>query len=161
MIRTAILFTIVTTAILACSSEQEVVVPQTETIELVSFEQVGKGALFGDGQEGIVETQAVLRSEEDWTHLKQQMDSVNEVTREFRDQDLDFSKEMIIVCVDKLRGSGGYEIEIIDILEYPKKIVVIVEQVNPSEMATSVMTQPFHVVKIPISEKQIVFKEKE
>ena len=68
---------------------------------------------------------------------------------------------MIIVCIDKLRESGGYEISIVDILEDEEKMVIIIEHVSPSEMATSVLTQPFHVVKITKSEKKIIFKEKE
>lgn len=141
----------------ACSTQEELIGNDDDFPTLVSFETVGKGALFGGGQEGISEMSEVIRTAEEWLKLKEKMNSVNMITKEFQDKTLDFEREMILVCFDKLRGSGGYEIEFADVQESKTEIIAIIRKKGPSEMAASVMTQPFHIIKIPGSAKKVVF----
>lgn len=124
----------------------------------IPFSSIGKGALFGGGQEGFDEVKTtlhVMRSQEEWETFKAQLNSVNTVTGAFKDQELDFESEMIIACIDRVRGSGGHEIIVDAIVENDTELQVNVRHVGPADMAASVLTQPFHIVRIVKSDKGI------
>ena len=162
MIRAIVLFTLVVVTLFACSTGEKVVQnDQSEMARPIPFEIVGKGALFGAGEEGIPKMSGTIRSYQGWIDLKKKMDAVNSVSENFSEETLNFEEDMVIMCFDKVHGSGGYEIKIVDVLEKNGKIEVMVEYTSPSDMATSVMTQPFYIVQVPDSDLEVVFKEKE
>ena len=143
--------------LVACSTPEELIGQDEGLRILVSFETVGKGALFGGGQEGLLEISDVIRTEKEWLELKAKMNSINIITHDFQDRSLDFENEILLICFDKVRGSGSYEIEFVDVQESKNEIIAFVHKTGPSEMASSVMTQPFHIVKIPMSKKKVLF----
>ena len=70
----------------------------------------------------------------------------------------DFSKEMIVAVFQGQRSSGGYSIEISDIVEQDDKIVVYSVADEPSGgMATMSITHPGHFVACKTSEKPVEF----
>ncbi len=54
-------------------------------------------------------------------------------------------------------GSGGYSISIKGILENQDNLTVTVLQTAPTGSAYAVMTQPYCIVKIPVTTKKITF----
>ncbi len=149
------------TLLAACAVTKETTSEQPAP---VPFMQIAKGALFGGGQEGFRDNRPelhIIRSEGEWENFKNQMNSVNNVTASFKDQDLDFSEEMVLGCVDMLRGSGGHEVRIKDVVESTERITVYVQFVSPGDMAASVLTQPFHIVRIPASDKSVIMESME
>ncbi len=162
-----LVFSVFTLSLLlvSCASSEEV--HQTEVTEeveetaaeLLLLETIHQGALFGAGEEGIPQMNKVIRSYTEWLAFIKQMDSVNPVSQEFNDQSLNFDQDMVIVCFDQVRESGGYQMHIKTAVGYAERIDLFYERVQPEEMATSVMTQPYSIAKIPQSELPVTFIE--
>lgn len=163
MRKSNLLMILVILTLFSCSTGRVVVLDNSkeEPIELIPFEVVGKGALFGAGEEGISESRGTIISYLEWIDLKKKMNSVNNISDNFSEGTLNFEEEMVLFCFDQVRGSGGYEVEIIDVFERKERLEVIIKYTRPSEMAPSVLTQPFCIVKLPRTDKDVVFKEKE
>lgn len=142
----------------SCETPENAVNPEFEVSEALPFNTIGKGALFGGGQEGFLETAAslhVMKTEEEWKQFEAKMNSVNPVSGGFNEYLLDFEKEMFVAIVDKVRGSGGYEITVTEVSETPTKVIVWVKYSDPPEMAASVLTQPYYLIQIPTTTKQV------
>lgn len=119
----------------------------------VCFSTVGKGALYGDGAEGIPPSNMIITNNTDWQNLMTQMNTVNNVTDSFTETDIDFDVyEIIAVFLDV--KPNGWEVTITKITEDDTGIHVYK---NETEFLYSVMTQPFHIVKIFKNDKEVVF----
>lgn len=118
---------------------------------------IGKGNLYGNGAENITRQNRVIYTTADWNNLMQQMDTRNPVSATFSETDIDFGAYQVIAVFDEIKNSGGHTIDITAIAENQNNITVTVQNLNTGG-ATSVMTQPFHIVKIPKSKKTVVFR---
>lgn len=118
---------------------------------------IGKGSIYGNGAEGISEQNLVITDQVTWHNLIIQMNSVNNVSDSFSETNIDFSEYKIIAVFDEIKGSGGHVLEL-NITANSHNVIVSVTDLAPSGNATTVMTQPFHIVKIAHSTLPIVFK---
>lgn len=71
---------------------------------------------------------------------------------------VDFDCEMIILSVDKAYGYAGHAIEILSVVEENTRILVTIKRSDLGSGLT-VSTQPFHLVKVPKVDKEVVFEE--
>jgi hypothetical protein len=117
---------------------------------------IGKGNLVG--REENSKQNLVIKNEAEWESLKTAMNTINNVTDRFIETDIDFSAYQVIAIIDEVKGTGGWTVDITDITEYSDSIVVTIQNIKTGSF-TSVMTQPYHIVKIPASDKEIVFKD--
>ena len=143
--------------ILSCGTNKEVITDPLPEQQQVDFTTVGKAVLYGAGEEGIEGGNLVIRSESGWKSLKLKMDTVNNVTNNFADKEIDFNTHILIACFDEVRPNGGYDLKIQDVTESETRIEVTLKLTEPTGDNISVMIQPFHIVKIPVSEKEVVF----
>ena len=95
----------------------------------------------------------VITNNTDWNYL------LNKKIVRSSETDIDFSEYRIIAVFDRVHGNGGWSIDITKILEFSDKIVVFVCNLETGN-ATSVITDPYHIVKIPYSEKRVMFNVK-
>ncbi|MFC0603735.1 protease complex subunit PrcB family protein [Winogradskyella pulchriflava] len=137
---------------LNCKSTQNQEKMQNEAIVLI-----GKGNLYGSGDEGFEKQNMVINNTEDWNNVMAKMNSVNNVTNGFSETKIDFSKFTVIAVFDEVKTSGGHSLEL-DIKPDSEKILVEIIRKSPDGMATSVMTQPYYIAKIMKSELPIEFK---
>ena len=137
---------------LNCKSTQPQEKINDETVVLI-----GNGNLYGSGSEGIGKANLVISSKEDWNNLMEKMDAVNDVSSSFSETDIDFSKFRIIAVFDGIKSTGGHSIAL-SIIENSDRILVEVLRKSPDGLATSVMTQPYCIAKIPKSDLPVVFK---
>lgn len=161
LIRTALFGLILGLTLFSCETSEMATQTQALTAEEIPFTSIGRGALFGGGQEGFDEVRTTLltiRSPEDWEKLKAQMNSVNTVTGAFKDEKLDFESEMVLACIDRVRGSGGHEVLIESIVETATELEVHVIHKEPVDMAASVLTQPYHIVRVQKSGKTHILR---
>lgn len=145
----------------ACATGKKVTGDNENQVQSLPFDLVAKGALFGGGQEGFNEQEITLlaiRTTQEWNDFKQKMDAVNHVSDAFQEEELDFNREMIIACVDRVRGSGGYEIRIKEIVENTGKLEVGIWYSGPPEMGASVLTQPYYIIRLARSAGSLVPK---
>jgi len=84
------------------------------------------------------------------------MNTVNPASNDFVETAIDFSQYQIIAVFEAVKGNGGWSIDITAITEYADSITVPVKNLHTGD-DTCVMTQPFCIVKIPVSDKKVVF----
>jgi hypothetical protein len=137
---------------LSCSSQDN----STQQLAVMPT-LIGKGFLGGNGEEQIPQQNRVIRNAEDWNALKTQMNTVNPETDTFSETIIDFSQFEILAVFDEVKNSGGHAIAITSIVENTNAIVATVDHISPGEVGTAVMTQPYHIVKMPASAKPVVF----
>ncbi|MDR1370837.1 MAG: protease complex subunit PrcB family protein [Dysgonamonadaceae bacterium] len=136
---------------LGCSSEEE-------SPKDITWVQIAQESLYGNGEEGFSQEGIVIKTDSEWEAFKQKINTTNNVVDTyFTEKEIDFSTYQVIAVIDEVKGSGGWSIDITGITEWQDKIHVFVTNLKKGGL-TSVMTQPFQVVKIPISEKEIEFK---
>ncbi|MCL2220494.1 MAG: hypothetical protein FWC23_10235 [Chitinispirillia bacterium] len=73
-------------------------------------------------------------------------------------KNINFEIHQVIAVIDGFRPSGSWSINITCIKEYSDYIVVSIYIKAPKRGATTEITQPYQIVKIPITEKDVVFK---
>jgi hypothetical protein len=137
----------------SCSSENDANTPP----QTISPTLIASGTLYGNGSENIVQQNIVVSNQAAWTALINQMDSVNNTSSSFTELNIDFDNYQLLVAFDQIRGTGGYSIEISNITENVNTIEASINVNSPGPIATMVITQPFHIVKIPKSTKPVVF----
>lgn len=118
---------------------------------------IGKGNLYGSGAEGIEKQNLVITTTEEWKGLLNKINTVNKVSDSFSETDIDFSEYTIIAIFEEVKNSGGHSLDLV-IQETKDKMSVDVLRKSPDGIATSVMTQPYYIVKIPKTSLPIVFE---
>ena len=127
--------------------------------EMVNIEStlIAKDNLFGNGDEGIIEQNLEITDQKTFDNLISQMNTVNNVSDSFSDIDIDFSQYKVIAIFDEIRENGGHSLEL-NIKSNSENIIVNITDVVPEGNATTVITQPFHIVKISNSDLPIIFE---
>lgn len=88
-----------------------------------------------------------------WDQLRAQVADAS-----LTDSIIDFSNYTIIGCIDSVRPSGGFSIEISSVTEEEDEIEVTVQKSNSGAgAALTVITRPYHFVKVPKISKPVVF----
>lgn len=99
----------------------------------------------------------VIKDQTQWNNLLSKINLVANANSIFPDTNVDFTKYQVIAVIDEVRHYGGYSIDITKITETNSIIFVKVEHLKPGGL-NAVITQPYHIVKIPKTNKKIVFK---
>ncbi len=139
--------------IASCEKEP---VQQQPKVQITPIE-IGQGNIYGDGLEGIAQQNIVITDSNTWNSLMAMMNTVNDVTSEFTEQEIDFTQWTILASFDQIRTTGGYSIEYSSISQNAIEIVATVDLNSPGEIVPMVITQPFVIVKIPNASLPIVF----
>ena len=134
--------------VLGCSST----IQPSKTLkkEEIVFSTISKGTLFGNGIEGILEEKFTIKNEKQWQVFLNKINSVNNVSSSFSEININFSNHNIICVFDTIRNTGGYAIEIERIFIKKKNLNIVYnkKEPGPMEMVTTIITQPYHIVKI-------------
>jgi hypothetical protein len=147
-----ILIILLLTLFISCTSEND-------NLEMTDLETtlIAKENLHGNGAEGISEQNLIISDQTTWNDLITQMNSVNNVSDNFTETDIDFSEYKIIAVFDEIKGNGSHSLEL-DIISNSENIIVNVTDLALEGNATTVITQPFHIVKISNSDLPIIFE---
>jgi hypothetical protein len=133
--------------LIGCSSDD------SEASE-VEFSVIGQGNHYNWNFENP-KANLVIKNNDQWTILKNHLTSYS--IAQLNETNIDFNKYYVIAVVDEVRHSGGYSIDITKISQTDRSIIVKVEQLKKGDF-TSIITQPFHIVKIAKTGKKVVFK---
>jgi len=124
----------------------------------IEFEVIGSGMMRGAGSEDILPGNYIINNQNDWLVLLNKMNSFDtNTTNDFSTININFQTHIIIAVFDELRGNPGWIIEIESIIENENNIVVDVINLNPGSIQ-SAMRQPYQIIRIPITNKPIVFE---
>lgn len=137
----------------SCNSEDDTTA--FEPIE-IEFTEIGKGSLYRYNEEvSIDQTNMVISSSIDWQNFLNQIDSYNSnVVNTFTETNIDFDSFTIIIVILDVKPVN-WSVDITTIIENEDNIVVSQED---TEGGYFVIQQPYHIVKIPITDKPIVFE---
>ncbi|AWK03893.1 hypothetical protein HYN56_06480 [Flavobacterium crocinum] len=117
---------------------------------------VGQGNLQNPS---IKQANMVITNKIAWEALKAKMmeSDKNTTEKSLKEKDIDFSKFNIIAVFYRQNSNSATSIDITKATMYSNKIVIRVENLKVSFILN--IAQPFHIVKIPKSSKNIVFEE--
>jgi hypothetical protein len=125
------------------------------TIKPVLIEE---GRYFGSGCRGNY----VIKTQAEWDYLicsRFWGDSAIAACRQdFAEKKFNFDMYQIIAVIDWLRPHLGWSINIVSIQEYSDDIVVSIYIKESKGPAPSAVSQPYQIVKIPVTAKDVVFK---
>jgi len=147
-----ILIILLSIFVLSCSSDDD-----NSNSTNIESTLIAKDNLYGNGAEGITEQNLIISNQTAWNNLISQMNSVNNVSDSFTVTDINFSEYTIIAVFDEIKGNGGHSLEL-SITSNSDHIIVNVTDLVPEGNATTVITQPFHIVKISNSDLPIIFE---
>ncbi len=147
-----VLIILLLTLFISCTSDND----NTGMTNLEST-LIAKENLHGNGAEGISEQNLIISDQTTWNDLITQMNSVNNVSDNFTETDIDFSEYTIIAVFDEIKRNGGHSLEL-NIMSNSENIIVNVTDLAPEGNPTTVITQPFHIVKIQNSDLPIIFE---
>lgn len=120
----------------------------------IDFVEIGIGSLSGSGLEDINQSNLVITNQTDWQELIIVIDAVVNVSGNFSETDIDFDNFILIAVFLELKDNG-YDVEITNVIENENNITITTQE---TESLTLVMTQPYHIVKIPVSDKTVIFE---
>jgi hypothetical protein len=115
-----------------------------------------KGDFYSTHQP-IKKENLVIKDQQTWSALIANMGFTLDTNYFFPDQSIDFSKYEVIAVFDEVRNYGGYSIDITKITQTNNRIYVKVEQLKKGGL-NAAMTQPYHIVKIVKSDKEVIFQ---
>jgi hypothetical protein len=121
---------------------------------VIAFTEIGKGNLDGNGSENVSQSNLLINNQTDWQNLIDQMNSVNNISNNFTETTIDFDSYSIVAIFLEIKPTG-WEVSITNITENETNISVSIQE---TEMDNTVITQPFHIVKIPKTNKEIVIE---
>ncbi len=135
---------------MSCSDDN---IDPLQTTE-VNFTEIAKGDLGGSG---IPESNLVITNPNDWQNFIEQLDNTsdfNDVSETFTEINIDFDSYMVIAKILETKTSG-WNLDISNITETSTEILV---ETQSSGTLLTVISQPFHIVKIPLNSKPVVFE---
>ena len=124
-------------------------------IKDLDFSIVAQGNL--NGRENIEKSNLIIQDNTSWENLISKMNTIKDVSDKFIETDIDFSRYTIIAVFDEVYGNGGHSIDVITVKENDFDVIVKLDRLLKGNLA-SVITQPFQIIKIPKTEKQIIFE---
>jgi hypothetical protein len=135
--------------ILSCHDSEE---NATASIP-INMQLIGKGTI---SSHSMPQQNIAITNTTQWNNFLTTLDSTYNVSGSFTETNIDFNQYMLIVAFDQVYNNGGHTIDIMAIDESSQSINVDIEKLLQGN-TTSVITQPYHIVKIPKILKPVVF----
>lgn len=127
---------------------------QLENKNQINFQLIGKGNFMGNY---AAQQNTVITTSTQWNNFLNQIDGQNNhPSTDFTETNIDFNQFMVIVVIDSVYPNGGHSVDIITVEENPQNIEIDVEKLLQGNV-TTVVTQPYHIVKIPKILKPVIF----
>jgi hypothetical protein len=131
----------------------------------VPFETVSQGqqGVLNEKQNIIIKTQGEWDDFRERIRLIVDRKTYEEPALPFRNSNIDFDKEMVVVVYMGQRNTGGYSTEITQIKEREDEIRVYYRETSPSfggsngDAVTQALTSPYHIIKLEKIDKGINF----
>ena len=124
-------------------------IPRSIPFEVISQDEFHHGV-----ENGILDANLVVSDNDSWNVLKSEMN-----LPDFLGIDVNFSRSQFVAVFDKIHASGGWSIDITEVMEHSDKIVVSVSNLETGD-ATPASSSPYQIIKIPNLGKSIEFEMK-
>ena len=117
---------------------------------------IGKGELFIPYNNINVQQNINISNQTDWNNFIAVLGNSGNPSFILSETVIDFNNFEIIAVFDNVKPTGGNSIDITSIIENVDNISVTIQRLQSGD--ATVVTQPYHIVKIPISTKPVVFQ---
>lgn len=135
--------------------DQHVQAPKSDVLE---FTVISEGLVPGSGAEGFVQQGILVQSQGHYDTLLARMSTYYNLKATISDTILDFNHFQVIAVFSNVKSTAGHAIEVREIKDNISDIVVYVKEESGNAGAdASVMTQPYQLVKMLKSEKEVSF----
>ncbi|MDY0089590.1 MAG: protease complex subunit PrcB family protein [Flavobacteriaceae bacterium] len=153
--RKVFLMAILSIVLVSCNNDdngKQSFIPQTITPVLIALSDLLGVAIFSIPDEDQYNN--YFNNENDWENFLN-----NNSALSFYPEigNIDFNNDIVIVCVDYTKPTFGYSIGFNSIIEYENEVIVSIKYEGNGGVAT-MPSRPFIIVKIPKTEKPIVFE---
>ncbi len=143
--------------LLACTTETESLNEKTEfTPVKLELENVVQSSVMAHGElaDSNDKLFVTIDNQLTWQDLLYQVHINQEL------QPIDFDISTLVAVFDQTRNSGGFSIDIVEIIEYEQQVDVSIGRLNEEVGGiTQAPTRPYHIVKIPKIDKPFVYTE--
>lgn len=136
----------------SCNNDDDDIA-NTFTPENITIQTIGIGDLCCSGVQNIPQQNIVITDQMQFNNLITAMDSVNNVSSSFTQTTIDFNSYLVIAVFLEVKPSVWY-VEITNIVEQQNEVEV---SYTETQTILGTVSQPFHIVKTPITSKPIVF----
>lgn len=123
--------------------------------EPARFRTLAKGAFSG-----ITEPKTeLIKTESEWEKLWAKHNSISNPSD--KRPKVDFRKEMVVAITMGQQRTGGYEIEVLDVVKADNRLKITYKRTTPDPGAISiqVLTAPFHFIAVPRTDLKPEFAE--
>lgn len=118
----------------------------------LEFQTISKGFYSGHRSPAYY----VILNEDEWADVWNQHYSI--FWPQLPPPEVNFSESIIIAVFMGEFSTGGYGIEIKEILDMNQSVVVRIEKTYPFGFVTTALSQPYHIVKMDKINKEIIFQ---
>lgn len=141
-----LVFGLIILSVVACGEEE---------FNSVDASVVAQGNFYGGMQESIFKSCAKITGNSDWQELRKKMCSLKDVSPDFLETNIDFSRYDIIAVFDRIR-IGEYYVVTLDLVEGRNMLFVKVghEKIINQQIINN-RIQSYLIVKMPKSNKSI------
>ncbi len=137
--------------LLSCNNNDDSFTPQNITPILV-----GKGELTTPFNNVSNNQNIVIQNQTDWDIFLQILSVSGNLSTILLESNINFNSYDIIAIIDIVRPTGGNAIDITNIIENLNNVTVTISWLNEGD--ATIVTQPIHIVKIPKTNKPIIFQ---
>ena len=131
-----------------CSNDNDSIYQPTKII----FTEIGQG--FTELNDNLAQN-LIITTETEWNILMDNLPS--EFVDNFNEININFNEFIIIAVITENQPNTGYSVSVNEIIENKNSINVFSEIQYTGSGYTRIV-QPFHIVKIPSTSKEIVFE---
>ncbi|MDR0363633.1 MAG: hypothetical protein LBH92_01205 [Bacteroidales bacterium] len=132
--------------------------PDNKNISIpVEFTPIGQCTLHSNFMLKHAKKGLIIAQQSEWDILREEIKGAICTTDNFLTEKVNFSTCQIIAVFEEIKSNDGWSIDITEVTEYDDEIIVKVTNFNMGNDKEA-ETQPFHIITIPISEKEIVFE---
>ena len=153
------LISILSMALINCSSDDSN--NESFTPQNIDFETIGQGQIITIINTEEEQNNIVITNESDWNQLVEElffrMEEFPDLGAEELPTEIDFNTFQVIVSVDEVRPSLSNWLKITNIIENEENITVTILK-EWDDFGFQALCQPYHIVKIPKSDKPVVFE---
>ena len=131
-----------------CSNDNDSIYQPTKII----FTEIGQG--FTELNDNLAQN-LIITTETEWNILMDNLPS--EFVDNFNEININFNEFIIIAVITENQPNTGYSVSVNEIIENKNSINVFSE-IHYIGSGYAAIVQPFHIVKIPSTNKEIVFE---
>lgn len=133
---------------LCCNNDNDSIYQSTKII----FTEIGQG--FTELNDNLAQN-LIIATETEWNILIDNLPS--EFVDNFNEININFNEFIIIAVISENQPNTGYSVSVNEIIENKNSINVFSE-IHYVGSGYAAIVQPFHIVKIPSTNKEIVFE---